>query len=642
MSVIVERVAGLMGSTSCSILMTDEKMREGVVVAAHENHEIDMLSVDLEKYPEIRRAVETREPVVIQDVRSDPTIAAVRETLLAKGYQSALVIPLVFGSEVMGALFLRTKRTTPFDEREIRFCKVVAGASANALKNALLYQEMTLQAERHRTIGETLRCILNATPDLILATDAAGQVTEVNNGAENLLGLDRVDIDGHTVREVLALDEEQNIGHPVHVDGGIEQRETMILRESGGTLEMHVLQAPLRDAEGARAGDVWIGRDISRLRKTERSLAQAERLSSLGEIVAGVAHELNNPLSGVVGYAELLQGTVSEENVLHDLERIVESSRRCQKIVMNLLSFSRKHKAEKARHDLNYCVEKVLELKEYHLRANTILPVLELEAQLPSTRFDFHQIEQVVLNLIQNAEQAIRSTGNGGSIAMRTYQEGDYLVLEVEDDGPGIEDEVRDRVFDPFFTTKDIGEGTGLGLSVSFGIVQEHGGELELAESEEGKGACFRLRLPWVRPAENELDNQPAGLEDGDCTPLYGARILIVDDEEVIRELMFRVLREHGARVQVAGDGLEAWELIAQQEFDLVVTDIRMPNLDGQSLYERVVEVRPELMSRFVFSTGDTIRPETMEFLENVHNRILTKPLQPETVRQVLSRALES
>jgi PAS domain S-box-containing protein len=636
---IVRTVGDLMGVEGCSILLADGRSGGCFVVASKGHPEAEMLEVDLNKYPEIRRALETREPVLVKDVTTSPLIASVRETLLEKGYRSLLVVPLLYGREVLGALFLRTRRASPFRTDEIRFCKLAAGASANALKNALLYRDAASETERHRSTGETLRRVLDGTPDMIVATNESGAITEFNRGAQEILGWSAERAMGRRLSEILGAEPDPAetrpaIGRP---------RDWTHQRPDGERREISLASARLLGASGEVAGRVWIGRDVTDLRRVESNLAQAERLSSLGEVVAGVAHELNNPLSGVVGYAELLRRHVTDAGHVRDLERIVESAMRCQKIVFKLLSFARRHPPEKRSHDLNECVRKVLDLKAYHLRSSQITTQVDLADDLPRTSFDFHQIEQVLLNLINNAEQAIASLRHPGTVVVRTGVDVTGLFVRVEDDGPGVPPPIRERIFDPFFTTKEVGLGTGLGLSVSYGIVREHGGKIEFEPSRFASGASFVVHLPIVAAEEPERAKEP-GTESTAPTatqPLAGRRILVVEDEPVVLELFARVLGEDGAQVTLARDGVEALECLERGAFDLIVADLRMPRVDGRQLYERVAEDHPEMLRRFVFSTGDLVRRETLDFLERMPNRILTKPLAVETVRRVVTQALE-
>ncbi|HEX4826490.1 MAG TPA: ATP-binding protein [Candidatus Polarisedimenticolaceae bacterium] len=631
MGVIVRKVGERVGAHRCSIVLVDEGAQRCFVLAASDNPEADMLAIDMTKYPEIRRAVETREPVYIEDVASDPLLEPVRDLLLRMGYRSLLVMPLVFGKEVLGTLFLRASREVPFTEREMRFCRVAAAASTNALKNALLYRDAGTEAARHRATGEKLRRVLDGTPDVIVAVDARGIVTEFNRAAEDLTGIFAREAVGRPLADIVP-------DAAPHAATGRKGRDLLLTRPDGEEVEIHLLSAALRDPNGGTAGHVLLGRDVTDLRRAERSLAQADRLSSLGEVVAGVAHELNNPLSAVLGYAQLIQGDERREDLDRDLGRIVESARRCQKIVVNLLSFARKHRAEKKAQDLAACVRKIIDLKTYHLRASRVDVTLETAEPLPLALFDFHQIEQVVLNLINNAEQAIEATGGPGRITVRLTATADEVVLEVEDSGPGIPPAVRHRIFDPFFTTKEAGKGTGLGLSVSYGIVEEHGGRIALAPEQPGHGARFTMTLP--RASGPMAAAEPAAHPPSRA--LAGRRVLVAEDEPLILDLFSRVLQHDGALVTTARDGEEAWSRILETDFDLIVADLRMPRLDGRALYERVAEERPSLLRRFVFATGDLVRQESLRFLEGLPNRILAKPLDVDNVRDVLVQAIRA
>jgi CheY-like chemotaxis protein/anti-sigma regulatory factor (Ser/Thr protein kinase) len=288
--------------------------------------------------------------------------------------------------------------------------------------------------------------------------------------------------------------------------------------------------------------------------------------------------------------------------------------------------------------DLNACVRKVIDLKSYHLRASRVEVALELTEPLPPALFDFHQLEQVVLNLLNNAEQAIMGAGRPGRVVVRSFATDQEVGIEIEDDGPGVPPGARHRVFDPFFTTKDVGMGTGLGLSVSYGIVQEHQGRIELRPDRGVAGACFAVTLPRAVGRAAEESVAPACAAS--AKPLQGRNVLVAEDEPLVLDLFSRLLVQDGATVTLAHDGEEAWSRILETDFDLIVADLRMPNLDGRALYERLVDEKPSMVRRFVFSTGDLVRQESLKFLEGLPNRILSKPLDVDNVRRVLVQVI--
>ena len=374
----------------------------------------------------------------------------------------------------------------------------------------------------------------------------------------------------------------------------------------------------------------------SQLDLAQRQVVQAEKLSALGELVASIVHELNNPLTGIMGYSQLLLQREHNPKNERDLQRIFDEAQRASRIVHNLLSFARKRKPEKRPCDLNAVVEKVLELRSYDLRLANISLEFKPGTGLPPILADENQLQQVLLNLLNNAQQAVADTGREARIIVNTYAEGAKAVCSVRDNGVGISPEHSGRIFDPFFTTKEQGKGTGLGLSISYGLVKEHGGQI-LFESEPGVGTAFYVELPAMEEAALENGEPEAALQQASRLPIK--HVLVVDDEEVILDLLSEVLASHGYRVDTAISAKSALAKLAENDYDMVICDVRMPGMDGAQLYEEVKRTRPEIARRFVFSTGDVIGQRTREFLKEAGTDWLRKPFTGEQLMDVLGVA---
>jgi signal transduction histidine kinase/CheY-like chemotaxis protein len=374
-------------------------------------------------------------------------------------------------------------------------------------------------------------------------------------------------------------------------------------------------------------------RERSRLQKTQEQLVHSDRLSALGQTVSGVAHELNNALSGVLGFGELAVKNNSDPQVDKDLQRVVREARRCHSIVDNLLRFARKTKPERKVMEVNELVENVLDLRATELRLDNVEVELDLAANLPRTLGVDHQIQQVLLNIINNAHQAMLEVRGARSLKVSTFAEEGKILIRVSDSGPGIAASIMEKVFEPFYTTKAAGEGTGLGLSLSQGLVKEHGGQIRV-ESLVGKGTTFIVELPILEVPEEEASRKPAH-PTAVATP---RNILVVDDEEVIVELLNEVLSTAGHRVETARNGRQALDKILHAGYDAVISDLKMPGLDGSGLYDTVCRRKPEMASRFVFSTGDTASPATQDFFKKTGCPCLSKPFDLQSVRETLDQ----
>ena len=302
--------------------------------------------------------------------------------------------------------------------------------------------------------------------------------------------------------------------------------------------------------------------------------------------------------------------------------------------------FAREAKPERVRVDLNEVVERTLALRSYELKVENIVVDCAFDPDLPATLADPYQLQQVVLNLLVNAEQALLQGRGQGNIWIRTMRlPGDRLALEVADDGPGIPPEIAPRVFDPFFTTKPPGVGTGLGLSIVYGIVQQHGGEVSL-ESTPGAGAKFVVELPVVESPAKDASVREPQLEAA-FSDVPAGRILVVEDEPTVGQLIADVLREDGHRVDVVMDSQEGLNQIARTNYDLVICDLRMPRLDGPAFYDALVRARSPAQHRIIFITGDTLAPRTLEFLKPHGLPHLAKPFLVEELKLAVNRALE-
>jgi PAS domain S-box-containing protein len=377
-------------------------------------------------------------------------------------------------------------------------------------------------------------------------------------------------------------------------------------------------------------------RDVSERKKLDdetrdiyHQLLQAEKMAALGQTISGVAHELNNPLATIISWSERLsQRSELEEPVRRGLETILSESERAARIVRNLLTFARKRQTTRAMVDVNQVVRETLALRAYEQRITNIDIVDALAAGLPQVFADGHQVQQVLLNLVINAEQAMLAAHGRGTIVVRTWHDADQesVILEINDDGPGIPDELQPKIFDPFFTTKEVGKGTGLGLTVAYAIVQEHGGRIRL-ESHPTLGASFYVELPVTGAKLPPVPLTPARLQSATNAPAGGS-ILVVEDEAKLASAVVDALRDAGYLVDHAADGEMALEKIDGQAFDLVICDLKMPRLDGKAFYRALEAAAPGLAKRVIFVTGDVAGTDADAFLEESGCRWLAKPFR--------------
>ena len=400
-------------------------------------------------------------------------------------------------------------------------------------------------------------------------------------------------------------------------------------------------------AEPSNGGELRIEalmRDVSERKRLEdqardlyHQLLQAEKLAALGQTISGVAHELNNPLATILTWAERLSQRPADEQTRRGLETILGESERAAKIVRNLLTFARKRHTTRAMVDLNQVVRETLALRRYEQRLSNITILEAFASGLPSVFADPHQIQQVMLNLIINAEQAMLGANGRGTLIIRTWHDPqkDAVVLEVHDDGPGVPEDVQPRIFDPFFTTKDVGKRTGLGLTVAYAIVQEHNGRITVKSGETG-GASFYVELP-VGSASLKPAARPS---DPSAQAGAGGSVLVVEDEAALGAAVSEALMDAGFSVTLASDGIEALERLAERPYDLIVCDLKMPRLDGTAFYRQLEADHAALARRVLFVTGDVAGTEAERFLEETGCRWLPKPFRLKDLLRVAGEML--
>jgi PAS domain S-box-containing protein len=483
-----------------------------------------------------------------------------------------------------------------------------------------------------RSEARYLRLVESAS-DAIFTIDAEGRVTSVNRALERAIGRSRGELFGMRLIDLIEPSERDAVwSHFEAALRGERIRGEIRYRDAQDALRVgSVTMTPIVE-DGRVTGCLGIVRDMTEERTLAEQLLQREKLAAVGQLVSGVAHELNNPLAGIMAFSQLMlamSGATPEQQ--DALVTIHKEAKRAAKIVSNLLIFARQRHPERTEADLNLVLQDTLELRRYSLRTHQIEVETDYDPELPLTWADAFQLQQVILNLLTNAEQALRTYGGEKKITLRTRREGEFIVASVTDSGPGIPPEALDQIFNPFFTTKPVGEGTGLGLSISDAIIREHGGQIRVS-SRPGQGATFRVELPIVHaplPRAGDL-GAPAERSTAPRT------LLIVDDEPAIRAALSLYLEREGHSVDAVATGREALEHARSRRYDAILVDLRMPDMSGDALFAELQASDPEHAARVVFATGDVESETARTFLEGSGRPYVCKPFALEDVAELL------
>jgi PAS domain S-box-containing protein len=494
---------------------------------------------------------------------------------------------------------------------------------------------------RLREEQEFVRRLVASFPDIIVVLDTSGRYTFVSPRVQEFLGYTPDDFIGASIQDRPHPDDRDSVLSFFHSltsgeisFGTVEYRTA---HKSGGWRTVRANASPLTNAEGEIIGIVASARDVTESKRLEQQLIQSEKLAAIGQMVSGVAHELNNPLTAILGVSDLLNERTTDEASRRQLQLINKQAHKAAELVQDLLMFSRPSRHKSQRVKVAELIGRAVDLQKAELEARHITVEVSSGTNLPSIEADPQHMTQVFVNLLSNAQQAIASANDHGRISIYVSALDGQQEILIDDDGPGIRPDIRSKIFDPFFTTHRTSGGSGLGLTICLVIVKEHGGTIEAQASPEG-GARFRILLPSskdaVRPVKSPERSTGANLK--------GKTILAVDDEAGIRELIQDGLTARGAVVDVVETGQAAWQRVISQPYDLIVCDSNLGDESGAALIERITHSKGSQSPRFVLMTGELLDSTQISSWERKGVRALQKPFQLSELVAILEELLSA
>ena len=502
-----------------------------------------------------------------------------------------------------------------------RYARLLEDEVANQTRSLMSSLSATASAERN------LRLLMEAVPDAITVVDRDGHVLDENSSGRALVNTAPSPEPPRSAFGWLAGTAmriaRENLG--AAFDGELRRFEVPYRRSDGGEGTAHVLLAPVR--EGGRIPKVLaLVRDITEQRRAQTQLQQAEKLAAMGQLVSGVAHEINNPAAIISGFAQTLLLDQLAPEQRETVQMMYDEATRIGRITSNLLAFARAGSKERTLVDLNEIVRRTFALRSYHLTTLNITVNLELDDANPKAWANSSEMQQMLLNLLINAEQALTRVAGRRVITMRTLTTSEERIqLQVADTGPGIPFDIQEKIFDPFFTTKPEGAGTGLGLSICYGIVHDHGGRISV-HSVPGHGATFTVDLTRDARTRHRITPAPLPVIAAARGPDGKLSVLLVDDEEGLRRAVLGFLKRRGMHAIAVEDGGDALRVLRRERFDVIVSDVRMPGMSGGEFLERLRREHPTMVNRLIFTTGDAFAADTATLLRDAGVPALVKP----------------
>jgi two-component system NtrC family sensor kinase len=550
------------------------------------------------------------------------------------GALALAAVPIWCEHRVIATLQLARASGASFGVAEVERLAQIADHAGAGFQTARAGEAVRKSEERYRRL-------FSAATDAIFTLDHQGVITSFNSAAERVWSVvAAVAVGGHWDR-VLPFDDptlvEAQFRQALAGDSGAV--EVGVRRADGERGVVAMTTSPLVE-EGQVTTVLAIVRDVTDQRRVQAQLLQAEKMSAIGQLVGGMAHEINNPLASILVNMELLLSETRDPSQQETLQAIKTETDRAAQIVRNLLTYVRGQGSERAAVDLREAIRGALALRRNQLLNQQIEVMVELPPEPVVVLGNTVNLQQVLMNLLVNAEHAIRAHRGRGRVWVRLGAIDRGATIVVEDDGPGIPPELLSRVFDPFYTTKPEGEGTGLGLSVSAGIVADHHGRI-VAMERPGGGARFVVELPLSAAGES-LSAEGARPQTAAApqTPVRRGRILLIDDEPDIRRSISKFLTRSGWEVDLADSGDEGLRLLAGADYEAVLCDLRMPGMSGHEFYRRLQAEEAPAIQRLVFMTGDVLSPEASRFLQEAARPVLSKPFALKDLMEVLAQVV--
>lgn len=614
-----------------TLTLLDEKGEGFRYFALEKDYEAQELIVGV-TYPKegtpLTKVTETGQPVIVSD--TEKSDSWVDQKLLKEGIRSSLVFPLEYKGKVIGTINFGSKEANYYSDYHVKFLHSIAYDLAISIQNSLLLEEIRGSEERYRAVVE-------GAMDGVLIVGDDYRFRFVNEKLAEILGYTGAELLGMDFRE--ALDEESKAlvaDRYVRRQRGEDvpsQYEFNVIRKDGEVRNVEISSSIVKDSKGNITTVAFI-KEVTEKKKMEEQLLQTEKLRALGEMASGVAHDFNNALAAILGNTQLLLHTAQDEETREALKTIEKVTKDSAQTVKRLQDFTRKRaRQELFKLDVNSIVKDAIEITKPKWRNDAQgkgihIEVLSSLGEVPGVAGDASELREVITNLIFNAVEAMPQ---GGTIEFHTFKKGGDVHIRIADTGIGMDEENRKRIFEPFFTTKPF-SNTGLGLSMSYGIIRRFNGEIRV-ESKVGSGTAFNIVLPVA------IGGREAVVSHDTIKPVKPARILVIDDEDTVREVVAKMLSQVNHQVTVAKSGEEGVRLFGEKKFDIVLTDLGMPGMSGWEVCKSIKKIKSSTPVGRITGWGLEVDESKKE--ESGLDFIITKPFDFNEIIRLVSEKVE-